>query len=699
MVLSAILWTVAFQQQAVDFEVRATSLTNALGKLSRIAGVTYRPDAPMANEIVCVQAHKVPLADLLTRIAEATGCEWKDEDGARILYRPAETTQKYLAAEYKARVAYLKKLLDSQAKLLAKIGTPYERAEEFVKAVKTLQDKIDERPMGINLDGPRLASPASKLVLQLAVELGPELLAEIPDGETYTFSDHPTRAQRPLGPGAQRYIRDYVETEAQLGNLLPDRPEETRSAMKGIYDDIYASAKMTDGVGKVLFTAKRLGRGIFFGATAYTEKGKRRSWGFSSSYQMGDDAYTRQQNAGISDKPIWIDLPPASAEFCDAEEPEPNVASFGEGRPLLAWSAMPASVKKALQNPEEIDPLSLAVTDGCFGLADQNSVPMVAYLSDGAEVAGRLGEKGGRLNLARFKALIENSGHYVEAKNGWLVMRPWYPLYPARYRLSRAAWGKLAKAAVAAKRIDLEPYCRFHFEAGATLNTSSVARLYTKTLTRWGIGAIPYVESFPHEPFAALGSLNPNQWQLLRQGQELRFGQMPMPQRTRGEDWMMKDPYYLKVDPDANVPDLFHDWTEYAPNGLPPGATVSLEIKTGYVYRQMTMIKYPDGSIREGSLNGERGNSAEQIAKDFARGGYYKSFESVMQDMRRGKGQVSQRTDYTFRFRLLPTHMIEETFNGALTDSKTLPYDEWPESMRQAFEETFKREFQKKGGE
>ncbi len=219
----------------------------------------------------------------------------------------------------------------------------------------------------------------------------------------------------------------------------------------------------------------------------------------------------------------------------------------------------------------------------------------------------------------------------------------------------------------------MEPYCRFHFEAGSTLNTSSVARLYTKTLTRWGIGAIPYVESFPHEPFAALGSLNPNQWHLLRQGQELRLGQMPMPQRTRGEEWMMKDPFYLKVDPAANVPDLFHDWTEYAPNGLPPGATVSLEIKTGYVYRQLTMIKYPDGSIKEGSLNGERGNSPEEIAKGFAQGGYYKSFDQMIQGMRMSKGQVSQRTDYTFRFRLLPTHMIEETFNGSLTDSKMLP--------------------------
>ncbi len=280
------------------------------------------------------------------------------------------------------------------------------------------------------MDGPRLASPASKLVLQLAVELGPELLAQIADGETYTFSDHPTRAQRPLGPGAQRYIRDYVETEAQLGNLLPDRPEGDAQRDEG-HIRRYLRFREDDGRGgQVLFTAKRLGRGIFFGVTAYTEKGKRRSWGFSSSYQMGDDAWDRQQKAGIADKPIWIDLTSASAEFCDSEEPEPNVSSFGEDRPLRSWSSLPASVKKALQNPEEIDPLSLAVTDGCFGLAEQNSVPMVAYLSDGAEAAGRLGEKGGRLNLARFKALIDNTGHYLGNEERLARHSPLVPALP-----------------------------------------------------------------------------------------------------------------------------------------------------------------------------------------------------------------------------------------------------------------------------
>lgn len=691
MVGAILLTLLAGQQPKIDFEVKATSLINALGKLSRVTGTTLKPEPAMAQEIVCVRVKGVQTQDLLNKIAEATRCEWREQDGAKILYRPAELTQKFKDDEYKARVAFYKRILEPKRKELEKLGTPYEQAQAFIAAMEKIEKQIEEHPMGVSLDGPRLASPASTLVLRLALALGPEALAKCPEGGTTTFANDPTRAELPLGLAAQGYVKDYLEAETKLRDLLPEKPSQF---LHGVVDDIFKAARMDDGVGKVLFTVRPSGRFLSLGVNVYTEKGQMRDWGFTNSYQLGEDPWAKERTAAAGDKPVWVDLSPVSADYAESCEPQPEIARFPGERKIKPWSALSDTMKKVLQNPEEIDPLSLIPTEGCYAIAEDG--PMVAYLSDNAENAGRKSVKDGRLNLARFRALLKDSGHAVLSKDGWTLVQPTSPLFVLRIRLPRPALGRFVRGTVSAGDIGLELYSRFHFEGGP-LAGSLIGSLYRKTLTLYGLSEMPEIESHAHEVYATLGGLSQNQWQLLRRGEEIRIGQAPSAQKSAADAWMKNGAYYLRTDPEANVPDLFEQWTEYAPSGLPAQAMLSAADKNIHTFRTMTMIKYPDGSMREDSMDPGRGSDPAVIAKAYAKGGYYKSWEQCLGDMRKSKFQVMERTAFTVRLRLLPTHMIEETFYGP-TDPKILKYDDWPEPMRREFEETFKREFKGNAG-
>ena len=219
-----------------------------------------------------------------------------------------------------------------------------------------------------------------------------------------------------------------------------------------------------------------------------------------------------------------------------------------------------------------------------------------------------------------------------------------------------------------------------------------IATLYRKTLALYGMPMMPEIESHTHEVYATLGGLSPSQWQLLKRGEEIRIGQSPPAQRAAADAWMKNGGYSLRTDPTANVPDLFEQWTEYAPNGLPPQSLLSAEYKDSRTFRTMVMVTYPDGSKREGSMDPGRGSQPATVAKAYAQGGYYKSLDQCLGDMKKAKFEVTQRTNLTVRLRLLPTHKIEETFYGA-GKPKILKYEDWPEDMRQEFEETFKKEF------
>ncbi len=681
-------------QQSIDFECRAATLSNVLGKLSRMTGKTFRAEQAMAGEVVCIKAEKVELSDLLKKLAEATSCEWRQDQDVQFLYRPKEVTAKYEKSDHEARVAWLKKLIEPISKSLAKVSKPYDRAQAFVEAIKALNKRIEERPMGVSLDGPRLAAPASILTQQLLIDLDPELLVSVPPGENWTFSNLPTSAQRPLGKNSEKYIREYIETEAQLGGMLPELPQD--GMMNGLLDDLFSSAKSTEGVGKVLFNVRNSGSVMSFGCTVYTERGNVRSWGFTNTYQLGDNPWERERNAGINEKPVLVDLSEGSALFAKYADPEPDVARFPGERKSKPWEELPSTMKKLLRAPDEFDPLSFATTDGCLAMAGEAGKSMIAYLADGTEKAGSLSIKDGKLNLAKFKATLKVKGAEPQDSGSWMLIKPRNPIYATRYRLPRAALARFMKAAVDSRSITIETYSRLHFEGGMPMVFSSIARLYRKTLTLFGATEMADIDGHSAEAYRCIGSLSSLQWRELYNGGSIRIGGSTQETRNAAESWMRNGAIGLVMDPKAKLPELMEHWTEFAPNGLPQQAYLTLSEKAIAGIDPVNKILQPDGSMIEDVMGMGRGTEPAVLASAWAKGGYYKSFEQMRESLSKSKFQYTERTDLTFKLFLLPTHRMDETFSGSPTVTRRSTYDELPESVRKEFEETFKREL--KGG-
>ncbi len=693
MVVSVLL-AATLSAPTIDFEVRATTLTNALGKLSRITGKTYRAEERMAAEIVCIKANRITPEDLAAKIAEATDCEWRDTNGTQVLFRSAVKDQEFTQAEIAANERNLAKLFKPKREELSKKATAYDQAQGFLKALKALEDKMAENPRGINLDGPRLAAPSSLLVTQLALDIGESTLAALPPEQTIVFSNHPTVAQRPFGPNADAYIRRFQDAEQHLKTLLPeDRPKGVAS---GLLDDIYESVGLGDSVGKVLMTVSRRGRSMFFGLTVYTPEGKTKCWGFNSTHNLGDDYYAREQAAGAGQEPKWVTLSPASKLYADYAEKQPDISSF-EGAETHPWTSMPPTAQKLFQNPEELDPLSFAVTDGCFALADAKATPMVAYLSDSQERATRAAIKDGKLNLTRFEALLKETGLRQQQSDGWLMMKSGYPNNTRRYRLSRPALGRFMRATVAAGAIDLYNYGRFNFEAGMPIQYSSIGRSYRKTLTNYGIGNLPDIESHGYQSFAVLGSFAPGQWQSLLRGTEFRVGQGVAGQRGAATE-LMKELGAAEVVSSPDIPDLLKGWTEFSPRGLPRDAAIRIESKSVLAIRNYVKIRQPDGSTKEGFMDMGIGNTPAQMASAYAKGGYYRSLDQALTEMKKARYQIFERSEITMWVGLLPSHTLKERFLSSPSNPRIVSYDGWPQAAKEEFESTFRRDFKPRSG-
>lgn len=693
MVSPAILFVLATQTTPIDFEVRATSLTNALGKLSRVTGTTYQPSAELQGEVVCIRVKNVTVSDLTKRLADTVTAVWVQDGDKMILRRTPEQVKEIEQKIFVARRNHLRKLFEAKAKELSALNTPEAQAENFTKALKALNDKIAENPRGLSLDGPRLAAPVSTLANLLAIDLGADTIAAIPQMERRTFTLSPNRAQFALGPNAKKLIQNYEEAETQLTPLIGgNQPKD--GMVSGLLDDIYDRSTAGEPIGKVFLNVSNRGRITSLNVLVFTASGKQRSWGLAGTYHMGDDPWKEEREAGQGKAADWTSLSEGSREFFAIAAKEPNVSQFPGEQDVRPWSELSDTAKKILLNPETVEPLSLTATDATYALATQDRPNVIAYMSDSMVEAANLSSKDEKLDLTRFRALLPTKGHRLAQSAGWIVITPTYATTATQYRLNRNALGKFMKRSAQVGNVELEHYCRYQFEAGEPVQYSYIERLYRRTAENFGVQPMAEQNAHAHAAYAALGSLNSVQWKNLRAGNSLRFGQLPTPQRMAGEKWIIDWNVYLQTSP--NVVDLLKQPSEFAVNGLSRNTTLSSTSGPKLVLRSYGKIRGMDGKERMGSLE-FFGQTAAEHASGFARGGYYKSVEQFKTEISLGQFECAERDDLTVTLQFLDTHWIEETFRGSPRNAKIVTFDKLPESVKREFIETFEKEFRARG--
>jgi hypothetical protein len=472
---AAVCFAAPAQDVPLTLELRATPARHAVLEIAKAAGVQVGIEAALADEILIIKVRDVSSRDLLAKIADALHARLEEVDGGYHIHRPTALRRELEEREYRARVKWLQRLLEAKKEELARDVTPLERAESTVRAARQLlKDQEDAGAglrRGVSLDGPRLASPAARLLNELVVEIGAEELARLPMFESEEYDSTPELGAHSLPSRWRDLVADYLETERLLAQrLAPGDPQQdagSRSLM-GAYGmtEILEGASKPGGAHRVELVVRRRTADLGFSLVVYAADGTTRATAFGGTSFLDGNTYMQERAVPHIPGAKKVELSPLSAELHRFWMNDPNVFRPDDERPPSSGEPSEA-LMDALVNPERVDPLAFSASDGLLALAGERSRNLVACPTDSLHRTALLAIVGGELDLRRFEALLGPSARLLSEEEGdWLLVRPASPLYDEAFRLERGALGKLMRASRRAGEIEIQPYCRMHYELG-----------------------------------------------------------------------------------------------------------------------------------------------------------------------------------------------------------------------------------------
>lgn len=354
--------------------------------LSAQSGVPLSVSARLKNEIVIVKAQDVPVRDLMDRIAQADGAEWKPSGGGFNLDRSRELEKAQIAEEAVCRTEALRKRFD-----------------------ETVASHVD--PKGAE-------DPSSYLAWMVAQKLGPEVLANFPRGVRVVWTENPNLLQHRLGFSPRPLIEAYIKhckmlRQEALADQAQNAVRMEVSGVATILNGCDLRVKLRDAQGSVV------------------------SIGSLEIPPYGPDSIEPPSSGtpnGPNDKPL---------ELSETAEMLRKVASEQMGGHI---SARPSGFDAVAFHPEKVDPLALFPADVAGVLAKRGDRALVAVIPDFAMLTGiffgtgKLYERDARQWLDRICVIDES-------RPGWMVLHPRLPIDARTLRADRVAMGKFYRTA------------------------------------------------------------------------------------------------------------------------------------------------------------------------------------------------------------------------------------------------------------
>jgi hypothetical protein len=302
-------------------------------------------------------------------------------------------------------------------------------------------------------------------------------------------------------------ISEYTETEQHLATLLDDSLSNGEAARN--YPELFESARMTDGVGKIRFGISRNSTIISYSIEVFTKTGKRRGSAYLSTVAMGQKLagdYARNLQQG---KPKLVALSPLRAEF---EALAPYVAGGARDPRRIKPSPakMSPELRKAIGRPEDYDPLELLGGSTMRTLAESRDVNLVACLTELLPMCEETAVKANQVDLNRFEACLQSiGGMSVEPKDGTLTVRPLLPVAAEERRLSRKALGDYVSSMFISGEESLYSVAKFNLDGGWAIYSSPIMYAYQRLLDKQGYSRSMEYGRFGHELLCFMGSLGP----------------------------------------------------------------------------------------------------------------------------------------------------------------------------------------------
>ncbi|MCB8933080.1 MAG: hypothetical protein M9921_00520 [Fimbriimonadaceae bacterium] len=454
--------------QKVTYTGPAAPTKVLLEQLGKQTGLLLGTSPQTAGEVLVVHATDVPLADLLKRIAEATGAEWKEETGGYRLVRPEIVARDQLRAEIAERAKGVEAAV-------RRMVAPLEKAPTFDEAsARTLAEEARKNQNGAVLDfgngnfgsnGFRIQgasasqSPAQRALLRLMDDIPASTLAAIQPGSRIVFASSANRMQRAMGPKSGGILNLFVQEQNTWARALADTPREvppdnTRMIFLGGPD---LSSKTIDRLGKALLVVHRTGDGPELTVEFKAADSKGQIVSRANVVLVPQESAV--QGPVAAGKPIELSQTAQEyAELMGGKAAQSGMLQtvtirLAVGGSALSWSGNPESVppvpeswKERLANPDRYEPLEFVSGEAFRAAAAAESRNLVACLPDSGLIptCSRLGNA--KLTPAQFLGFAQSRLDLkVDRPDEWLLVSPRYATEARASHIDRGALGALLR--------------------------------------------------------------------------------------------------------------------------------------------------------------------------------------------------------------------------------------------------------------
>lgn len=566
--------------KSVGFRHAAARVPTILDAFSQQTGLPLKASAYFENEVLVISVGERSIREILTKLAETVGGEWRLEGGAYLLARNLKQTQEEERASNARRVAEIKETQAGARELLAKDYSP-KTIEDAARQREEIEGKMQGRiDYEVWRKYEQLANlgPFQRAAMRLLIGIDPKVLAGIGPRERIVFSTSPTSMQRPIGGHAGPAIEQMIAEQRLWADVQSQLPgDDERRMFVGSFETPRKAFKKP--VGKVLFIASRStwSDDVDYSMLVVDVDGKP-----MGRVDLQDDSlrtYVPEERKPDDEARELIELSEASRQFAELT----NARMTGIGS-KTAWQKAPADLLAMLLQPEKVDPLSFVLSDALLHLADRKKADLMAIANDGdLPWAASLGTKGKGLTVGRVEKMLGETVSY-DAGTGWMTIRPIDPHRTRLDRLDRHAMGELLRAIADEGRLSLDSIARYLLKSRG-MNVA-VTQMLCRLLDPQVVA--DFWQKGDEDALRLYATLTPIQRQTLRGGQKIAYGSLSPQQQgfvrrlTFGTDVNVSSSEAVEVEPDDFDPSDFigteglnAEPTELLPRGIPAATQVS----------------------------------------------------------------------------------------------------------------------------
>jgi hypothetical protein len=559
----------------VRFHETAMPVGRLLQSLSKRTGVRLECAPEVVDDVLLLQVDNVPLAQVMSRIAEADDARWRRVDDSWRLERPEAMAKAEQRREMHERAVVIARHLQMVTSPLRKpwnaatLHAAIPRVKHFL-STGSMDSEIDHMP------------PLWRAFLRCLSDISPEEIAQIPVGGRAVFATNPTHRQFPLGKGAQEALAKLPDEQSLFGKVLQEE------GIEGHNDDMGHGSFVSSSFDfwQQYYNFRRVPARILLSIS--------NKW--SDSYE-GELTLLDEHNKilvrmGIDEEMIPLSdfLPNApttkgspivplshdSQILKSVQPPVKDTSTFqGPVTPQVS-----AEARAILTTPEQHEPLGLVVSDGYIALARAKKRNLIAALPD------RLLKDRSPFDTSPLTVSdVPNLPPYgprmrITDRGGWLIVTPPDPYEARLERADRTVLGRIARRVAQAGVATIKDVAElaahsgnkpmYHFD-GEYLWALSNGKNYSSGAGNWTL-------------LCLYGSLTDEEQQMLLSGKTVSYRSLNPWQRSFAEMAVYGARYNSSgegtgTQPPAALGDLSDEPTQCFPDDLPPALGIHATTK------------------------------------------------------------------------------------------------------------------------